>query len=202
MPSTRFSRARTTALVGLVLAALSAPLARAQVTGPVVDPSRMPPPGWPSSPKQYEAIKVATDLMIPTRDGKRMATDIYRPGKNGVPLTEKLPVLLNRTPYGKASLAEQAEFYAERGYVVALQDTRGRYKSEGDFSKVQPKDATDGYDVIAFRAYPCATGLCQSIDQPAARHGAACTGLSDECSNLSVQALFAVAYETAVPMEG
>ncbi|MEO7363694.1 MAG: hypothetical protein ABI120_25410, partial [Gemmatimonadaceae bacterium] len=43
----------------------------AVVTAP--DPSRMPPPGWKSSPKQFDAIKVATDLMIPTRDGKRMA---------------------------------------------------------------------------------------------------------------------------------
>ena len=90
--------------------------------------------------------------MIPTRDGKRMATDIYRPGRGGTPISERLPVLLNRTPYNKTSLAEQAVFYAERGYVVALQDTRGRYKSEGEFSKVQPADATDGYDVIEWLA--------------------------------------------------
>lgn len=112
----------------------------------------MPPPGWQSSPKQFDAIKVAADLMITTRDGKRMATDIYRPGRNGVPVTARLPVLLNRTPYNKTALAEQAVFYAERGYVVALQDTRGRYKSEGTFSKVQPADATDGYDVIEWLA--------------------------------------------------
>ena len=109
---------------------------------------RLPPPGWPHSPKQFEAIRVATDLMIPTRDGARMATDIYRPAKNGVPVSERLPVLLNRTPYDKGSLAAQAVFYAERGYVVALQDTRGRYKSEGRFSKVQPLDATESLDQL------------------------------------------------------
>ena len=112
----------------------------------------MPPPGWPSSPAQYQALKFASDVMIPTRDGKRMATDIYRPAQNGVPISERLPVLLNRTPYNKTSLAEQAVFYAERGFVVALQDTRGRYKSEGEFSKVQPIDATDGYDVVEWLA--------------------------------------------------
>jgi len=112
----------------------------------------MPPPGWPSSPRQFEAIKVASDLLMPTRDGKRMATDLYRPGKGGTPVQERLPVLLNRTPYNKTSLAEQAVFYAERGYVVALQDTRGRYKSEGEFSKVQPLDATDGYDAVEWLA--------------------------------------------------
>ena len=149
--STLRSTLRSTLLSALMVwAALSTPI-HAQ-TPPTVDPSRMPPPGWPSSPRQYEAVKVATDLMIPTRDGKRMATDVYRPGRNGIPLSEPLPVLLNRTPYNKTSLAEQAVFYAERGYVVALQDTRGRYKSEGEFSKVQPADATDGYDVIEWLA--------------------------------------------------
>lgn len=112
----------------------------------------MPPSGWPSSPPQFEAVVVARDLMIPTRDGMRMATDVYQPGRNGVPVAGRYPILLNRTPYNKVSLADQAEFYAERGYVVALQDTRGRYGSEGVFSKVQPADATDGYDVIAWLA--------------------------------------------------
>lgn len=120
----------------------------------------MPPAGWVGSPKQYDALKVSTDLMIPTRDGKRMATDVYRPGRNGVPLAQTLPVLLNRTPYNKAALAELAVWYAERGYVVALQDTRGRYKSEGTFSKVQPADATDGYDVVEWLAkQPYANGV-------------------------------------------
>ncbi|MCC6242339.1 MAG: CocE/NonD family hydrolase [Gemmatimonadaceae bacterium] len=143
--------------LSLLLAA--APIAGAQVVSTQPDPSRMPPPGWPSSPKQYDAMKVGTDVMIPTRDGKHMATDIYRPAKNGVPVSERLPVLLNRTPYNKTSLAEQAVFYAERGYVVALQDSRGRYKSEGVFSKVQPIDATDGYDVVEWLAkQPYANG--------------------------------------------
>ncbi len=120
----------------------------------------MPPVGWVGSPKQYDALKVSTDLMIPTRDGKRMATDVYRPARHGVPVTQPLPVLLNRTPYNKAALAELAVWYAERGYVVALQDTRGRYKSEGAFSKVQPADATDGYDVIEWLAkQPYANGV-------------------------------------------
>ncbi|MCA0377032.1 MAG: CocE/NonD family hydrolase [Gemmatimonadetes bacterium] len=130
--------------------ALAAGLATAPL--PAQDLSRMPPPGWPSSPKRYDALKVASDLMIPVRDGKRMATDLYRPARDGVPVAERLPVLLARTPYNKQSLAEQAVFFAERGYVVALQDTRGRYRSEGSFSKVQPADATDGADVVAWLA--------------------------------------------------
>ena len=42
--------------------------------------------------------------MIPAQDGRRMATDIYRPGKNGVPANDRFPVLLNRTPDGKTIL--------------------------------------------------------------------------------------------------
>ncbi len=112
----------------------------------------MPPPGWPASPKQYDAIQVERDLMIPTRDGVRLATDIFRPARGGAPVNERFPVLLNRTPYDKTELHSQARFFAERGYVVAVQDARGRYRSEGVFSKVQPADATDGYDTIEWLA--------------------------------------------------
>ena len=153
---------RLLALAALFDGALlaGAPLTLFAQAAPAPDASRMPPVGWVGSPKQYDALKVSTDLMIPTRDGKRMATDVYRPARYGVPVTQPLPVLLNRTPYNKAALAELAVWYAERGYVVALQDTRGRYKSEGTFSKVQPADATDGYDVIEWLAkQPYANGV-------------------------------------------
>ena len=152
---------RLLALAALLNGALlaGAPLTLLAQVAPAPDASRMPPVGWVGSPKQYDAIRVSTDLMIPTRDGKRMATDVYRPGRDGVPVAQPLPVLLNRTPYNKTALAELAVWYAERGYVVALQDTRGRYKSEGTFSKVQPADATDGYDVIEWLAkQPYANG--------------------------------------------
>lgn len=149
----RAPRAVVTALVVAVAFNLTPAPVAAQAPPPQPgDASRMPPAGWKSSPAKYDAVLVEKDLMIPTRDGKRMSTDVYRPGKNGAAVNERFPVLLNRTPYNKTSLASQAEFFAQRGYVVALQDTRGRYKSEGKFSKVQPADATDGYDVIEWLA--------------------------------------------------
>ena len=112
----------------------------------------MPPADWKGSPKQFDAVLVERDLMMPTRDGKRMATDIFRPTRNGVPVDDRFPVLLNRSPYGKALLHSQAQWFAERGYVVAVQDTRGRYKSEGVFLKVQPLDATDSFDAVQWMA--------------------------------------------------
>ena len=100
----------------------------------------------------YDVVLAERNLMIPTRDGKRMATDIYRPARNGVTVNERLPVLLQRTPYDKTKAQVNAEYLARHGYVVAVQDTRGRYKSEGTFLKVQPIDATDGYDTIEWLA--------------------------------------------------
>jgi putative CocE/NonD family hydrolase len=100
----------------------------------------------------YDVVLAEHDLMIPTRDGTRMATDVYRPARNGVPVPERFPVLLQRTPYDKTASRTQAEYFARHGYVVAVQDIRGRYRSEGRFSKVQPADATDGYDVIEWLA--------------------------------------------------
>jgi putative CocE/NonD family hydrolase len=100
----------------------------------------------------YDVVLAEHDLMIPTRDGKRMATDIYRPARNGVAVAERLPILLQRTPYDKGEVRAQAENFARHGYVVAVQDIRGRYKSEGRFAKVQPADATDGYDTIEWLA--------------------------------------------------
>ena len=101
----------------------------------------------------YDSILFEEDLMIPMRDGVRLATDVYRPAVNGQPAGEKIPILLQRTPYDKTgqSLVESAEFFARRGYVVVLQDHRGRYRSEGVFTKYIG-EGQDGYDTIEFLA--------------------------------------------------
>ena len=111
------------------------------------------------TPAPYEAVLAQRNLMIPTRDGMRMATDIYLPARNGVAVAERFPLLLQRTPYDKTASQKQAEYFARHGYAVAVQDIRGRYKSEGKFLKVQPADATDGYDVVEWLAkQPYANG--------------------------------------------
>jgi uncharacterized protein len=122
----------------------------------------------------YEVIRAEHDLMIPVRDGLKMATDVYRPARNGVPVEGRFPVLLNRTPYDKGSLAAQAETFAKAGYVVAVQDLRGRYASEGKFLKVQPADATDGYDTIEWLAkQPWSNGKVGMWGQSFAAHAQA-----------------------------
>jgi putative CocE/NonD family hydrolase len=66
-------------------------------------------------------------VLVPMRDGVKLATDIYKPEA----LTEKLPVILTRTPYNKDSAKKHGEYFAQHGYIFIAQDTRGRYGSEG-----------------------------------------------------------------------
>ncbi|MEO8764531.1 MAG: CocE/NonD family hydrolase [Ginsengibacter sp.] len=82
-----------------------------------------------------------TGVKVAMRDGVRLSTNIFRPDSIG-----KFPVLLLRTPYGKNEKGRQGEyFYAQRGYVVVIQDARGRYDSEGIFDAFQA-EANDGFD--------------------------------------------------------
>ena len=78
----------------------------------------------------YEVV-VSRNVMVSMRDGVRLATDVYRPARNGVPVAGKFPVILERTPYGKDSIAGWAGYFVPRGYVAVGQDTRGRWASEG-----------------------------------------------------------------------
>jgi putative CocE/NonD family hydrolase len=81
------------------------------------------------------------------RDGVILRADIYRPPDAG-----KHPALVQRTPYSKndSGAAERFKALAARDYVVVVQDTRGRYASDG---VARPHDeAEDGYDTLAWVA--------------------------------------------------
>ena len=111
----------------------------------------MPTPS-PTKP-QYDVI-VHKNVLNPMRDGVHLACDVYRPARDGTPLADTLPALLERTPYSKDH-PDRVElnglWYAERGYVVVLQDVRGRYRSDGRFGFLA-QEATDGYDTIEWVA--------------------------------------------------
>lgn len=94
--------------------------------------------------QSYEVV-VARDVMIPMRDGTRLATDIYRPARNGAPVEGKFPIILERTPYGKSFVGASAGYFVRRGYVVVFQDVRGRYRSEGKWVPIRD-DPKDGFD--------------------------------------------------------
>lgn len=92
-----------------------------------------------------------TMVMVPMRDGIRLATDIYRPKDTD----GKLPLIFIKTPYnfnelGGASLNWAFEA-VKRGYAVAVQNERGRYYSEGEW-EILGNPRTDGYDALTWFA--------------------------------------------------
>jgi uncharacterized protein len=104
---------------------------------------------------------IERDVMVRMRDGVQLAADIYRPATPG-----RYPVILERTPYDKStpsrsertasvaqprSRAEVASVFVNAGYAVVYQDCRGRYRSEGGFTKYL-SEAADGYDTVAWLA--------------------------------------------------
>ncbi|CAN7800502.1 CocE/NonD family hydrolase [Paraburkholderia hospita] len=102
-----------------------------------------------------------SDTMVSMRDGVRLATDVYFPAGYRVGIHAPLPTILERTPYGKSDIsrseihhgeppanrADVARYFTARGYVVVLQDCRGRYQSEGNFTKYI-SEGPDGFDTI------------------------------------------------------
>ena len=89
------------------------------------------------------------NVMVPMRDGVRLATDIYFPATDGQRANGSFPLLLERTPYNKASppLVNAGKYFDRRGYVCAFQDVRGRFASDGEWYPFA-KEAPDGHDTV------------------------------------------------------
>ena len=99
-----------------------------------------------------------SNVLVPMRDGVRLATDIYHPAdSNGNRIDRAWPIILVRTSYNKNASEWDGvpEWYAQRGYVYVIQDLRSRYGSEGDtryYHTCNPWDGDDGYDTIEWLA--------------------------------------------------
>src|SRR5438067_3732180 len=90
-------------------------------------------------------LVIEKNVFVSMRDGVRLATDVYR--LDGAP---PAPVLLARTPYDKERIVAASNTFdilraVPAGYVVVVQDVRGRLASEGDFDP-QFQEADDGVD--------------------------------------------------------
>ena len=88
---------------------------------------------YEGSHQQYEVV-CDSNVMMPMRDGLRLATDLYFPAAGESKAPGPFPVILERTPYNKAAAGNvtKGKYFARRGYVCAMQDVRGRYASEGE----------------------------------------------------------------------
>ena len=101
---------------------------------------------------------VGNDVMIPMRDGTHLHAQVWRPDD----VTTKLPILLQRSPYGfgmqkvQEDFAQQYKELAREGFIFVLEDIRGRFGSEGEFVMLRPQattpegidESTDAYDTI------------------------------------------------------
>jgi putative CocE/NonD family hydrolase len=106
--------------------------------------------------KDLEAIAIIDQkVMMPMRDGVRLATDIYRPKTD-----KPVPIIFSKTPYNFNSYRDgvfQARQYSKayeavsRGYAFVIQNERGRFFSEGEWDILGPP-TTDGYDAFTWMA--------------------------------------------------
>lgn len=128
-------------------------------------------------------------FMVPARDGIKLATDVHLPDGPG-----PFPVIMERTTYGRhitsrsertaedpkpASRAELAAFFGAHGYAVVYQDCRGRWGSEGRFSKYLSEGA-DGYDTCAWLVeQPWCDGRICTMGLSYAAHTQASLGAMD-----------------------
>jgi len=92
-------------------------------------------------------------VMMPMRDGIRLASDIYRPKTN-----ERVPIIFSRTPYNfnswgdgeqRTRTAQRAYEAVKKGYAYVVQNERGRYYSEGEWD-ILGVPLTDGYDAFTW----------------------------------------------------
>src|SRR5262249_8319498 len=98
-------------------------------------------------PRPGNAVAEHKDVFVPMRDGAQLALDLYFPSGP----SNSLPVVLERTPYNKAIFGQEAKFWTARGYVYAVQDVRGRFRSEGRFEPPL-REGADGFDTIEWLA--------------------------------------------------
>ena len=97
-------------------------------------------------------IVIERDVMVPMRDGVRLATDVYRPDDGA-----RHPVLVNGHPYDNDHFLATHELVfsplvaAQRGYAVVVQEARGRAGSEGTW-RPYGNEGKDAYDTVEWAA--------------------------------------------------
>jgi putative CocE/NonD family hydrolase len=98
-----------------------------------------------------QRILIERDVPCTLGDGTVLMADVIRPDDG-----ERYPVLLQRTPYDKTffpftwMIADPSKL-AQFGYAVVIQDTRGRFQSQGDYTP-HANEADDGYEAVQWAA--------------------------------------------------
>ncbi|MFB3924354.1 MAG: CocE/NonD family hydrolase [Terriglobia bacterium] len=93
-----------------------------------------------------DEVIIERSVSAKMRDGAALRADVYRPKAEG-----RYPVILQRTPYDKHGVEDSALRMAASGYVVIIQDVRGRYASDGEWHPFV-RETQDGYDTVEWAA--------------------------------------------------
>jgi predicted acyl esterase len=140
-------------------------------------------------------------VMVPMRDGVKLATEIYLPAGEG-----PWPTILVMTPYGRESTEGFAGEATGRGYALVCQDFRGRFGSEGDdypvFVHCGWGEHQDGYDTVEWIAQQSwsngkiggfgvsAPGIAMNMTAPSRPPHLACCYVSVAFSSMYPQAAY------------
>ncbi len=107
-------------------------------------------PAEQNSKSELIEATIELDVPVPMRDGTSLRANVFRPAGDG-----RHPVLLTRLPYGKdlplGSAVLDPVQATRRGYAIVVQDTRGRFMSDGEFEPFRGEDV-DGYDTVEWAA--------------------------------------------------
>ena len=114
-------------------------------------------------------IALSKNVMVPMRDGVRLAFDIYRPARDGAFLEGSFPTIMLHTPYDKTDkrYSEIADYFVPKGYNVVLIDLRDRYRSEASgvyYHAATPHTGRDGFDICEWiAAQPWSNGRIGTV---------------------------------------
>jgi putative CocE/NonD family hydrolase len=125
----------------------------AACAGALIVPAAAHASGWTKydRPAQFATV-TDKDVPITMSDGIKLYADVIRPNVAG-----RYPVLLEQTPYNKSLVDSSTSFgdntyFAQRGYVVVIEDVRGTGSSEGQWQSFDDREQRDGFETVQWAA--------------------------------------------------
>jgi predicted acyl esterase len=145
------------------------------------------------TPEQIAALPKWTEMTMTTRDGVKLAANVFLPAGSG-----PFPVVLSRTPYLKDALGDLAGYsaqkYTDAGYAFVMQDVRGKGHSEGFYEAFIP-DLEDGYDTVEWVAkQPWSNGKVGMV-------GASALGITTNLAAMGAPPHLVAAYVIVAPYD-
>jgi uncharacterized protein len=145
------------------------------------------------SPEQIAALPKWTEMTMTTRDGVKLAANVFLPAGAG-----PFPVVLSRTPYLKDALGDLAGYsaqkYTDAGYAFVMQDVRGKGRSQGFYEAFIP-DLEDGYDTVEWVAkQPWSNGKVGMV-------GASALGITTNLAAIGAPPHLVAAYVIVAPYD-